>query len=124
MTAHGTRLDVSVMAFAGAELVGISLNDHYPDDEEVTGRRDGWIQSIGVLRSWRGRGVASALIAASLRAFADAGFTHAMLGVDTDSPSAAPRLYRRLGFATVHRSVTFEREVTPSSPSGVTPSPR
>jgi len=114
LSGHGARPDVSVMAFAGDELVGISVNEHYPDDETVTGRRDGWIQSIGVLRSWRGRGIASALISGSLAAFAAAGFSHAMLGVDTDSPSGAPRLYRRLGFETIHRSVTFEREVTRS----------
>ena len=60
---HGTRLDASLMALAGDDLIGMCVNAHYPDDEELLGRRDGWIESIGVLGAWRGRGVASALIA-------------------------------------------------------------
>ena len=111
---HGTRLDVSLMAFAGDELIGMSVNAHYPDDEELLGRKDGWIESIGVLSAWRGRGVASALIAHSLRAFVGAGFTHAALGVDTDNPTGAAGLYRRLGFEPMNRSVTSQIEVTPS----------
>ncbi|MGD9704207.1 MAG: GNAT family N-acetyltransferase [Acidimicrobiia bacterium] len=111
---HGARPDLSLMAFAGDELVGVSVNEHYPDDEELLGRRDGWIQSLGVLGTWRGRGVASALIAHSLHAFARAGFTHAALGVDTDNPTGAAGLYRRLGFQPMHRAVTSQIEVTPS----------
>ena len=114
LVGHGTRLDVSLMAFAGDELIGMSVNAYYPDDEELLGRRDGWIESIGVLSAWRGRGVASALIAGSLRAFVDAGFTHAALGVDTDNPTGAAGLYRRLGFEPMHRAVTSQIEVTPS----------
>jgi mycothiol synthase len=114
LAGHGTRLDVSVMALAGDELIGMSVNAHYPDDEELLGRRDGWIESIGVLSAWRGRGIASALIARSLRAFVDTGFTHAALGVDTDNPTGAAGLYRRLGFQPMHRSITSQIEVTPS----------
>ena len=69
-------------------------NARYEADDEVTGRRDGWIMTLGTLAEWRGRGVASALIAASLDAFAAAGLTHAALGVDSSSPTGAARLYR------------------------------
>ena len=111
---HGPRLDLSMMALAGDEVVGVSLNEHYPDDEELLGRRDGWIQSLSVRREWRGRGVASALIVASMRAFAEAGFTHAALGVDTENLSGAVALYTRLGFEPTHRMVNWQMEVTPS----------
>ena len=111
---HGSRLDVSMMALAGDEVVGVSLNEHYPDDEELLGRRDGWVQSLSVVREWRGRGVASALVVASMRAFAEAGFTHAALGVDTENLSGAVALYTRLGFEPTHRVVNWQLEVTPS----------
>ena len=111
---HGARPDVSLMAVAADELIGVCVNEHYPDDEQLLGRRDGWIQSIGVVSGWRGRGVASALIVHSLRAFEAAGFTHAALGVDTDNPTGAAGLYRRLGFEPMHRAVTSQIEVTPS----------
>ncbi|MGY6502734.1 MAG: GNAT family N-acetyltransferase [Acidimicrobiales bacterium] len=112
------RLDLSVVALVDDRVVGYALNEHYAADEEVTGRRDGWIGSLGVLRDHRGRGVASALIAASIDAFRGAGFTHAMLGVDTENPSGAYGLYRRLGFEPLERSVTHEVEVPRAAPGG------
>jgi ribosomal protein S18 acetylase RimI-like enzyme len=114
LDSHGPRLDLSMMALAGDEVVGVSLNEHYPDDEELLGRRDGWIQSLSVRREWRGRGVASALIVASMRAFAEVGFTHAALGVDTENLSGAVALYTRLGFEPTHRTVNWQLDVTPS----------
>ena len=105
------RLDLSRIALDDGRVVGYSINAHYPEDEERTGRRDGWIDSLGVLAECRGRGIASTLIAHSVTAFADAEFTHALLGVDSDNPTGAAGLYRRLGFAPLHRSVTHELEV-------------
>ena len=111
LAGYGTRLDLSVIALAGEEVVGYSINEAYPEDEELLGRRDGWIGTLGVDRSHRGRGIASALIAASLEHFRGAGLTHASIGVDTDSPTGAHRLYRRLGFEVEKRSVTHQLEI-------------
>jgi mycothiol synthase len=109
---YGQRPDLSFVAVSAAgEIVGATLNFHVPEDQEVTGRLDGWIGMLGVLRPWRKRGVASALIVASLHAFARAGFTHAMLGVDSANPSGAYSLYTGLGFQPLHRSVTYELRV-------------
>lgn len=105
------RLDLSWIALHEGRVVGYSLNDHYPEDEAVSGRRDGWISHLGVLREMRGRGIASGLIAASIASFRDAGFTHAMLAVDTENPSGAYGLYQRLGFEPYERWVTLELEV-------------
>jgi mycothiol synthase len=109
---YGQRPDLSFVAVAAdGEVIGATLNFHVPEDEEVTGRLDGWIGMLGVLRPWRKRGVASALIVASLRAFAEAGLTHAMLGVDSANPSGAYSLYTGLGFHPLHRSVTYQLPV-------------
>jgi mycothiol synthase len=105
---HGHRPDLSLIAVdADDRAVGLSLNWHYPEDTEVTGRREGIIAILGTTREWRGRGVASTLIARSLAVFADAGFDHALIEVDTENPSGAARLYRSLGFEPVRRSVTY-----------------
>jgi mycothiol synthase len=107
---HGSRADLSVLAVddTTGEIIGLSVNQAYPEDEAVTGRRDAWIANIGTLRAARGRGVASAMIAWSLAAFAAAGFTHALLDVDADNPTGAARLYRNLGFEPHHCSITYE----------------
>jgi mycothiol synthase len=110
---HGARADVSVIAVDEAtdEMLALCLNAAYPEDEAVTGRRDAWIGNLATLRPARGRGIASALVGWSLAAFADAGFDHAMIEVDTDNPTGAARLYRNLGFEPLHRSVTYQLEV-------------
>lgn len=110
------RPDLSWIAIAGGEVVGVCLNSHYPEDEEATGRRDGWIDQLAVAKSWRGRGIAAALIGRSFDTFRSEGFTHAMLGVDTDSPTGAGGLYRKLGFRSLHRTVTSELEVPRVTP--------
>ena len=97
------------MVAAFLTIVGYSLNEHYPDDEAVSGRLDGWIGSIGTLRSHRKRGIASALIVESLYAFAEAGFNSSMLGVDTENPSGAYAIYERLGYSPLQRSVICRR---------------
>ena len=115
LTGYGTRLDLSVIALVGNEVVGYSANEVYPEDEGLLGRRDGWIGTLAVDRDQRGKGIASALIAASLDLFRGAGLTHASIGVDADSPTGAHRLYHRLGFELEKRSVTHQLEVPPPS---------
>ena len=110
---HGTRLDLSTVALdaeTGA-VVAHCLNGAYPEDDDLTGRREAWIDSVCTVRDWRRRGLASAMIAWSMQALEAAGFTHAMLGVDTDNPTGAARLYRSLGFELDRRSTTHEIRV-------------
>lgn len=106
-----TRHDLSWMALDGGALVGYTLNSFYPDDGATTGRRDGWIGSLGVMASHRKQGIASALIARSIDAFRDSGMTHAFLGVDSANQTGAHGLYERLGFEPIHQLVTHEIRV-------------
>lgn len=109
---HGALPECSFVAVdADDRLIGLCWNGRYPEDDELLGRRDGWIQTLGVRREWRGHGVASALITASLHAFARAGLTHASIAVDSDSPTGAARLYRALGFEPRQRSITHQIEI-------------
>lgn len=111
-TGHGSYPECSFVAVdTDDRIVAMCMNGRYAEDDELLGRSDGWIQTLGVVRSWRGRGVASALIATSLHAFARAGLTHASIGVDSDSPTGAARLYRALGFEPSQRSITHEIRV-------------
>lgn len=114
---EGTRLDLSFLAVAGDEVVGVCLNAVYPDDEEITGRREGWVMSLGVKRPWRGKGLAKLLLATSFNAFRDAGLTHTMIGVDAENPTGAFRLYENLGYQAIQGTTTFELQVTPPTRS-------
>ncbi|MET0566720.1 MAG: GNAT family N-acetyltransferase [Acidimicrobiia bacterium] len=108
---NAVRLDLSFQAVADSEVVGYSLNAFFPDDEQVTGRREGWVRSLGVKQAWRGRGVASALLENSFNAFIDAGLTHSILGVDTENPTGAFGLYEGLDYEMLHGTVITQLEV-------------
>jgi ribosomal protein S18 acetylase RimI-like enzyme len=106
---HGSRPDLSFVALdADDRVVGHCLNARHPVDDDLLGRRDGWIDSLGTLPDFRGRGVASALVQHSLHAFAADGCTHASIEVDSENPTGAAQLYRRLGFELEQRSITHE----------------
>jgi mycothiol synthase len=111
LAGYGSRLDLSFFALDGGRVVGVCRNGSFPGDEGVTGRRDGWIMNLSVVRSHRKRGIASALIVASLEAFRAAGFTHSALGVDSANPTGAYGVYERLGYRPVHRIVVSQRTV-------------
>ena len=66
-----------------------------------------YIGQVGTRRPWRKRGLAGALLSASVRAAAAAGKTQASLGVDADSPTGAVGVYERLGFQTRHKVVVY-----------------
>lgn len=105
----GARPDLSFIALDTADrVVAHCLNKRFEADDDLIGRRDAWIDNLGTLAEWRGKGLASALIAHSLQAFAAAGLTHASIGVDSENPTGAARLYRALGFEPLHRSITHE----------------
>lgn len=111
-TGHGAFPEHSFVALDDTDrIVGLCWNARYPEDDGLVGRSDGWIETLGTLREWRGRGVASALIARSLHSFASAGLTHASIGVDSANPTGASELYRALGFEPRQRSITHQIEV-------------
>lgn len=88
---------------ASGEIVGYLMSGRYEQDWAVTGHSSGYVERLGVRRAWRGRGVASALLVAAMQAYRRDGVEHAELGVDTDNPSGAHRLYAGLGFEVFHR---------------------
>ncbi len=106
---YGARPDLSFIAVDDdGRVIGHCLNKRFEADDGLLGRRDAWIDNLGTRREWRGKGVASSLIAHSLHAFAAADCTHASISVDSENPTGAAHLYRRLGFEPQHRSITHE----------------
>ncbi|MFM9136719.1 MAG: GNAT family N-acetyltransferase [Actinomycetota bacterium] len=104
---YGARRDLSFAAVHEGIPVGILLTHRYPLDDGVVGGRYGWIDKLATIRQYRGRGVASALIARTLEAYRNEGLTHAALNVDSDNPTGASKLYAGLGFVPFRNSVTY-----------------
>jgi mycothiol synthase len=98
-----------VVAWAGSEIAAGVVNSIYPQENEATGRRRGWLDSVFTRRPWRRRGVASALIVRSLHVLAARGMEAAALGVDADNPTGALRLYEAFGFAVSERSTAYRK---------------
>lgn len=113
---HPTRgqLDVWQVAWSGDEVVGGVLGYIDADENTAMERLRGYTESIFTIASWRGRGVASALIARNLRLLAERGMTEAALSVDTENPTGALGLYERHGFREDDRLIVFRKELEPT----------
>ena len=93
----------------GERCVGISLNRTQADgDPEM-----GWIGSLGVLREYRHRGLATALLRHSFGEFYRRGKQRVGLGVDAQNLTGALRLYERVGMHVARKYNTYEKELRP-----------
>ncbi len=101
------RPDLSVLALVDGAVAGYVLTYVYDADTRATGVEQAHLGQLGVLRPARGRGIASAAIVAALQAAAAAGCDTAGLQVDTENPTGAFGLYRRLGFTPVRTRVQW-----------------
>lgn len=104
------RGDLSFVVLAGDEIAGYTVNYVAEPDWEATGIREGWVGQLGVRRPWRKRGLATALLLRSMRAFAEAGLDAAILSVDTSNPTGAVGIYERVGFRPIRQHVRLQRD--------------
>lgn len=105
------RRDLSLVVMDGNEIAAFCVNFENTADNEMRGTRRGWIGVLGTRRPWRKRGIASALLAESMRRFHAIGFDSVALGVDTENRSGALRLYENLGFKPYMTRVILEKSV-------------
>ena len=87
------------IAWDGDEIAGQVGNFVDAIENKEFNRKRAYTEEISVGRKWRGRGLAKALIAESIRMFQNMGeFTETTLGVDADNPSGALNLYTSMGY--------------------------
>lgn len=100
LTSHSFRPQWSVLAVDELTdaVVGVAFNVAWEQDWDPQGYTEGCTDELAVLRSHRGRGIATALLLASMQHFAADGLDAAGLGVDAANPSGALRLYESLGY--------------------------
>ncbi len=97
------------LATVDEEIVGISLcSAMEPEDPEL-----GYVNTLGVVRPWRRRGVALALLHHSFRELGKRGKRRVGLGVDGSSLTGAVRLYERAGMHVDRERILYEKELRP-----------
>jgi mycothiol synthase len=99
------------VAADGDEIVGAATcqptTARDPDSAEV-GR-------LGVRRGWRRRGAGLALLQTAFGEFHRRGIRRAELGVDSENPTGATRLYERAGMHVAYSWETWEKELRPGT---------
>ena len=93
------------------QVVGLGLSNIDPDWIAQTGRQEGYVDSLAVLRERRQRGLGTALLVQSLHALREAGMEAAHLHADSENLTGAMRLYERVGFQVRKTSIAYRRVV-------------
>jgi ribosomal protein S18 acetylase RimI-like enzyme len=96
---------------SSGKLIGLGLSIIDPDWIAQTGRQEGYVDTLAVLREHRGQGLGTALLLQSLYALRRKGMEGAHLHADADNLTGAMRLYRRAGFRVRKTSVAFQKPV-------------
>ncbi|MGZ0711741.1 GNAT family N-acetyltransferase (plasmid) [Coraliomargarita sp. W4R53] len=104
------RPDLSTLALVDGRIVAFCLATVNEEDWVTLGASNSYIDLIGVVRDYRGQGLAPRVVARTLAAIRAAGLEKAVLDVDTDSPTGANTLYERLGFEATEREQALTRE--------------
>jgi mycothiol synthase len=96
---------------ASGKVVGLGLSLIDPDWIAQTGRQEGYVDTLAVLREHRKQGLGTALLMQSLHALRRAGMESAHLHADADNLTGAMRLYHQSGFSVRKTSMAFRRSL-------------
>ena len=99
------------IAWDGDEVAGQVRGFINEAENQRFGRKRGYVEFISTRRRWRRRGLARALIAATFPLLRARGMTEAALGVDTENPTGALRLYEACGFVPVSKETTYRKRI-------------
>ncbi|MBD8045021.1 GNAT family N-acetyltransferase [Arthrobacter sp. Sa2BUA2] len=102
----------AVVEKSSGGVAAYQLASFDPETKEIFGYTEGYTELLGVLRDWRGMRLAPAMLSEAMRRFRESGMEHAGLGVDTENPSGALRIYEQLGYTPVSRQITFDLPLT------------
>ncbi len=97
------------LALDGDEIAGFSICwPKVPEDPRM-----GSVDELGVLRPWRRRGLALALLRHSFGEFDRRGKGKVILSVDAESRTGATRLYEKAGMHVDREYISYEKELRP-----------
>ena len=82
------------------------------EQNDRTGRSEGWVNVLGTRRGFRGLGLGRAMLLAGLDQLKQSGAETAFLGVDSENPSGALQLYKSVGFSQRDSTTTFAKSLS------------
>jgi ribosomal protein S18 acetylase RimI-like enzyme len=108
---HDPKFDPSLwrVAWDGDQVAGMVLGLINPAENAAHNLKRGWVDDVCVRRPWRRRGLARALLTQGLQIFKARGMTQAALGVDTENPTGALRVYESVGFRPAKRHSIYRK---------------
>jgi mycothiol synthase len=109
-TVESPRFDASLWFIAEetGEVAGICLCSPHRSGDPAWG----WVDTLGVRKPWRGRGLGTALLRHAFRELHGRGMRRVDLDVDTENETGAVRLYERVGMRAARRTETWEKPWT------------
>ncbi len=110
--------DLSIIARdASGEIAGFCIVAVNDDENRRLGTCRGWIDILGVRRSYRRNGLGTALILQGLHNLHAAGLSQAVLGCDAENLTGANRIYERVGFKVDKIRIIFRKDLRPAQPA-------
>ncbi len=103
------RADLTQLAWDGDEVVGTVIVFVNTVENDKLNQSRAWTEEITVRRPYRGQGIAKAMIYSAMEAVKNDGLKTVVLGVDTNNPNGALKLYQNCGYETYETSITFEK---------------
>jgi mycothiol synthase len=95
------------LAMDGDQIVGVCMCQPKIDEDADMG----WVGTLGVLREYRGRGIAKTLLLQCFGEFYRRGKPRVGLGVDASSLTGATKLYESVGMNADREFVNFAKEL-------------
>jgi ribosomal protein S18 acetylase RimI-like enzyme len=93
----------------GDQIAGMVLNFIDEAENAEYNRKRGYTEGISTRRPWRKIGLARSLLVQSIAMFREMGMAETALGVDTENPSGALKLYQSVGYKEIKRSMTYRK---------------
>lgn len=103
------------LAWHGNENIGQVLNYIEHGENERTNHLRGYTENISVIRKWRSKGIAKALVCRSMEMFKALGMKEVALFVDASSPTGALHLYENLGYQVFKTMVDYVKPLQDES---------
>ncbi len=100
------------IAWDGDRVVGQVKPYINVEENERYNRKRGYTEEISTHKSWRKKGVATALINLSLKELKRHGMEEAALGVHTENANGAYRLYEKLGYRVAQMEIVYRKPLT------------